>query len=72
MYAASTEMMGNETQVLFRVGDVLFTARWAGQYMIDPGQRLHIRLSADDFHFFDLDKGQPGPARPCTSRARPP
>ena len=57
VYAASTEMMGNETQVLFRVGDVLFTARWAGQYMIDPGQRLHIRLSADDFHFFDLDKG---------------
>ena len=57
VYATSTEMMGNETQVLFHVGDTLFTARWTGQYIIDPGQHLHVSLSADDFHFFDKDKG---------------
>ena len=32
VYTQSTEMMGNETQVLFNVGETLFTARWTGQY----------------------------------------
>ena len=54
----NTEMMGNETQVLFEVGDELFTARWTGQYMIEAGQDLAIRLSTDDFHFFDDAEGK--------------
>lgn len=53
----NTEMMGNETQVLFEVGKELFTARWTGQYLIEAGQDLTIRLSADSFHFFDEDSG---------------
>ena len=53
----NTEMMGNETQVLFEVGKELFTARWTGQYMIEAGQDLAIRLSTDDFHFFDDAEG---------------
>lgn len=57
VYTQSTEMMGNETQVLFNVGETLFTARWTGQYIIDAGQHLNVTLSADDFHFFDGEKG---------------
>ena len=57
VYTQSTEMMGNETQVLFNVGETLFTARWTGQYIIDAGQHLNVTLSTDDFHFFDGEKG---------------
>ena len=53
----NTEMMGNETQVLFEVGDALFTARWTGQYLISIGSDLAVHLSANDFHFFDAEKG---------------
>ena len=42
VYTQSTEMMGNETQVLFNVGETLFTARWTGQYIIDAGQHLNV------------------------------
>ena len=53
----STEMMGNETQILFNVGDQSFTARWQGQYLLDNGSSLHVRLSPDSFHFFDAETG---------------
>lgn len=53
----STEMMGNETQILFHVGDQTFTARWQGQYLLDNGSSLHVRLSPDSFHFFDAETG---------------
>ena len=43
VYTQSTEMMGNETQT--------------GQYIIDAGQHLNVTISADDFHFFDGEKG---------------
>ena len=64
-------MMGNETQVLFNVGETLFTARWTGQYIIDAGQHLNVTLSADDFHFFDGRRVRSS-VLPSTSRALPP
>lgn len=53
----STEMMGNETQVLFSVGQEAFTARWQGQYILESGCTLHVRLCPDAFHFFDAASG---------------
>lgn len=53
----STEMMGNETQVLFFVGNDTFTARWTGQYMIENNEKIKIHISADALHFFDVETG---------------
>lgn len=52
---ANVEMMGNETQVLFYVGESLFTARLAGQYAIEREQKLYIRLNPNMFLFFDKE-----------------
>ena len=53
----STEMMGNETQVLFSVGAHTFTARWPGQYLLEGGRAIRVLLSPDTFHFFDEETG---------------
>ena len=53
VYVTCSEMMGNETQVMFEVGREQFTARWAGQYMIEDNRPLRITMSSDAFHFFD-------------------
>ncbi len=50
---ANVEMMGNETQVLFYVGESLFTARLSGQYFMERGQTIYIRLDPKMFLFFD-------------------
>lgn len=50
---ANVEMMGNETQVIFYVGDSLFTARLSGQYSIERNQKIYIQLDPNMFLFFD-------------------
>ena len=52
---ANVEMMGNETQILFYVGDSLFTARLSGQYSIERNQKIYIRLDPAMFLFFDKE-----------------
>lgn len=52
----STEMMGNETHVLFRVGETPFTARWQGQHRVGEGM-LAVTLDPDHMHFFDAATG---------------
>lgn len=54
----NTEMLGNETQVIFYVCDQLFTARWSGQFMTENNRPLKIHMSPDTFHFFDEQTGQ--------------
>lgn len=53
----NTELMGNETQVLFQVGEAIFTARWPGQYELAGNEEIPVLLSADDIHFFNADTG---------------
>lgn len=52
---ANTEMMGNETQVIFFVGSGLFTARWQGQF--ESGSEINVSINPDAMHFFDIDTG---------------
>lgn len=52
---ANVEMMGNETQIIFYVGDSLFTARLSGQYSIERNQKIYIRLDPAMFLFFDKE-----------------
>lgn len=49
----STEFMGNETQVLFEIGESMFTARWPGQWEISPGAEVYVDLHPDCYHFFE-------------------
>ena len=49
----STEMMGNETLIVFEVGDALFTARWQGQHRVENGSTLRISLDPRYAHLFD-------------------
>ena len=53
----STEMMGNETQVIFYVGNTAFTARWTGQYLIENNEKIKIHIPSDALHFFDEQTG---------------
>lgn len=53
----NTEMMGNETQIMFYVGEKLFTARWQGQFLMNSGSDLAVIFRPDAFHFFDCETG---------------
>lgn len=64
----SVEMMGNETQVTFCLGQNLFTARWQGQWDIMAGADILVSILPERIHFFDQFTGQllmaPEPACP--------
>ena len=53
----NVEMMGNETQVVFDLGGGLFTAKWPGQWSLDPGMKINVELDPERFHFFDAQSG---------------
>ncbi|MEG1426656.1 MAG: sn-glycerol-3-phosphate ABC transporter ATP-binding protein UgpC [Oscillospiraceae bacterium] len=54
----NTELMGNETQVIFKVGSALFTARWQGQFRIENGSEIYVRFPLSAFHFFEQESGR--------------
>jgi sn-glycerol 3-phosphate transport system ATP-binding protein len=54
----SVEMMGNETQITFRIQNTPVTARWQGQISPGPDGLVTIALNADFFHFFDPENGR--------------
>lgn len=49
----NTELMGNETQVIFRLGEALFTAKWPGQWEISIGSQILVEFKPEYYHFFD-------------------
>lgn len=51
----SSELMGNETLVMFEIGSTLFTVRWQGQYQIENNAVMRVSLHPDRMHFFDKD-----------------
>lgn len=55
---ANIELMGNETQILFKVGEQMFTARWQGQWNIAIGDTVFVEFRAQDYHFFDCETGE--------------
>ncbi len=55
---ASSEMMGNETLIVFDVAGGLFTARWQGQHLVEAGARLRVVLDPRYAHIFDVTTGE--------------
>ena len=49
------ELLGNETQVLFKVGGKTLIARWPGQWRLNPGDTVFIEFNTENIHFFDIE-----------------
>jgi multiple sugar transport system ATP-binding protein len=52
------EMLGNETQILMRIGSTEATVRMQQPRPVTSGERLPLALNVDRFHLFDLVSGQ--------------
>ena len=44
--------------VFEEIGDQLWNAKWPGQWMINPGDKVPEKISVEDFCFFDAENGQ--------------
>lgn len=49
------ELLGNETQVLFKIGSKTFIARWPGQWRLNAGDTVFIEFNTNNIHFFDME-----------------
>ena len=49
------ELLGNETQVLFKVGEKTLIARWPGQWRLNKGDTVFIEFNTENIHFFDIE-----------------
>ena len=49
------ELLGSETQVLFRLGDKTFIARWPGQWRLNSGDTVFVEFNTENIHFFDIE-----------------
>lgn len=54
----NVEHLGDETQVIFEVNESLWTAKWAGQHMIQVGESLPIKLNLAALKFFNSVTGE--------------
>lgn len=53
------EQLGNETMIVFEeLGGQLWNAKWPGQWMIYPGDKVPVKISLQHFCFFDFETGQ--------------
>ena len=53
----NVEHLGNETLLNFEVGQELWTAKWLGQWRVEIGQKVPVRMSVEYFNFFDTHSG---------------
>ncbi len=51
----NTEMMGNETQVVFELGGSNFVAKWMGQWDVQIGTEIFVDMNPRYFHSFDVE-----------------
>ncbi|QTD41107.1 ABC transporter ATP-binding protein [Sporosarcina sp. Te-1] len=54
----NVEVLGNETIFSFLVGEKEWMAKWTGQWHINIGDRLPIRMDFDTLSIFDREDGQ--------------
>ncbi|WP_091497047.1 ABC transporter ATP-binding protein [Amphibacillus marinus] len=54
----NVEQLGNETLLTFEVGSQLWTAKWLGQWLINAGERIPLKINLDHISFFDSQSGQ--------------
>ncbi|WP_456276893.1 ABC transporter ATP-binding protein [Bacillus sp. AK128] len=55
--AVNVEQLGNETSIAFDVGSELWTAKWPGQWTIQYGQKVPVKIMPEYLLFFDGDTG---------------
>jgi sn-glycerol 3-phosphate transport system ATP-binding protein len=57
--AVGVEQLGNETMIVFEeLGGQLWNAKWQGQWMINPGDKVPVKISVQHFCFFNTENGQ--------------
>jgi sn-glycerol 3-phosphate transport system ATP-binding protein len=55
----NVEQLGNETMIVFEeIGQELWNAKWPGQWMVKPGDKVPVKISVEDFCFFDEATGE--------------
>ncbi|WP_432357370.1 ABC transporter ATP-binding protein [Sporosarcina sp. UB5] len=54
----NVEILGNETVFSFKLGEAEWMAKWSGQWHIDIGDRLPIRIEFDSLSIFDEQSGE--------------
>lgn len=54
----NVEILGNETVFSFQMGESEWMAKWSGQWHIEIGDQLPVKLSYDSFSIFDSASGQ--------------
>ncbi|WP_336822357.1 ABC transporter ATP-binding protein [Sporosarcina sp. USHLN248] len=54
----NVEILGNETVFSFQMGESEWMAKWSGQWHIEIGDQLPVRISYDSFSIFDRESGQ--------------
>ncbi len=53
------EQLGNETMIVFdEIDGQLWNAKWPGQWVIHPGDKVPVKMSVQHFCFFDAQSGQ--------------
>lgn len=58
VHIQNVEMMGNETQVVFAIGTLSFTARWQGQWAFTIGMHIWVEIPPEHLYCFDKEHGQ--------------
>ncbi|MCM3740768.1 ABC transporter ATP-binding protein [Oceanobacillus luteolus] len=53
----NVEQLGNETIVAFDIGAELWTAKWAGQWSVQVGERVPVKIDMDYLCFFNAKTG---------------
>ena len=52
------EQLGNETLLAFEVGKEIWTAKWAGQWRLKPGDKVPVHISEKALYFFHSETGK--------------
>lgn len=54
----NVEILGNETILSFKLGNEEWMAKWSGQWHIDIGDRLSVRIDFESISIFDENSGE--------------
>lgn len=54
----NVEILGNETVFSFKLGEEEWMAKWSGQWHIDIGDRLPVRMEFESLSIFDEQSGE--------------
>ena len=54
----NVEILGNETVFSFKLGGEEWMAKWSGQWHIDIGDRMPVRMEFESLSIFDEQSGE--------------